>query len=212
MICLQSLVLFTIGSSSNLIYYLVLLLLLLSGDVELNPGPMIDDQPTCLLFENLLKPLVDWKPFALCLPGITQSDINIIDKAKGNAITAVCEIWLQANPQASWRDVIAALEQCKESELVKNIEHQMKQCIGDLETHDNVDLTSDTQSTSGKHNLALIITFYHFNIQGNDDSLTSIPVIDLPTVSSSSSAVSVINKPVTGTTSGKRTLNITLIN
>ena len=42
MICLQSLVLFiaTIGSSSDLIYYLVLLLLLLSGDVELNPGPI----------------------------------------------------------------------------------------------------------------------------------------------------------------------------
>uniref|UniRef100_A0A1X7TRH3 NACHT domain-containing protein n=1 Tax=Amphimedon queenslandica TaxID=400682 RepID=A0A1X7TRH3_AMPQE len=41
--CLQSLVLFiaTIGSSSELIYYLVLLLLLLlSGDVELNPGPI----------------------------------------------------------------------------------------------------------------------------------------------------------------------------
>ena len=45
MICLQSLVLFiAIGSSSeaDLIYYLVLLLLLLllSGDVELNPGPI----------------------------------------------------------------------------------------------------------------------------------------------------------------------------
>ena len=41
--CLQSLVLFiaTIGSSSDLFYYLVLhLLLLLSGDVELNPGPI----------------------------------------------------------------------------------------------------------------------------------------------------------------------------
>ena len=41
--CLQSLVLFlaTIGSRSDLIYYLVLLLLLLlSGDVELNPGPI----------------------------------------------------------------------------------------------------------------------------------------------------------------------------
>ena len=41
--CLQSLVLSiaTIGSSSDLIYYLVLLLLLLlSGDVELNPGPI----------------------------------------------------------------------------------------------------------------------------------------------------------------------------
>ena len=64
--CLQSLVLFiaTIGSSSDLIYYLVLLLLLLlSGDVELNSGPMIDDQPTSGLFAEYLKPLVDWEQF-----------------------------------------------------------------------------------------------------------------------------------------------------
>ena len=82
--CLQSLVLFiaTIGSSSDLIYYLVLLLLL-SGDVELNPGPMIDDRPTSDLFVKYLEPLVDWEPFALCLPGeITQLDVDV-DIIKG---------------------------------------------------------------------------------------------------------------------------------
>ena len=72
------------GGTVNLIYlihYLIVcLLLLLSGDVELNPGPTIDDQPSCLLFAKYLKPLADWKPFALCLPGITQSHVNIIDR------------------------------------------------------------------------------------------------------------------------------------
>uniref|UniRef100_A0A1X7TTX9 NACHT domain-containing protein n=1 Tax=Amphimedon queenslandica TaxID=400682 RepID=A0A1X7TTX9_AMPQE len=129
--CLQSLVLFiaTIGSNSDLIYYLVLLLLLLlSGDVELNPGPMIDDQPSCLLFAKCLKPLVDWKPFALCLPGITQSDVSIIDKKKRNAHLMKMVLhkrWLQVNPTASWRDVINALKQCKENELARTIEDKV---------------------------------------------------------------------------------------
>ncbi|XP_019861019.1 PREDICTED: uncharacterized protein LOC109589366 [Amphimedon queenslandica] len=136
MICLQSLVLFiaTICSNSDLIYYLVLLLLLLlSGDVEVNPGPMIDDQPSCLLFAKCIKPLVDWKPFALCLPGMTQSDVSIIDKAKRNAHLqkmALHKKWLQANPQASWRDVINALKQCKENELARTIEHEMEWSTG----------------------------------------------------------------------------------
>ena len=154
MICLQSLVLFiaTIGSSSDLIYYLILLLLLLlSGDVELNPGPMIDDQPSCLLFAKCLKPLVDWKPFALCLPGITQSDVNIIDKKKRNAHLmkmALHKRWLQANPTASWRDVINALKQCKENELARTIEHEMKWSTGGT---NNDDITS-TNPTEKKLN------------------------------------------------------------
>uniref|UniRef100_A0A1X7T6I8 Uncharacterized protein n=1 Tax=Amphimedon queenslandica TaxID=400682 RepID=A0A1X7T6I8_AMPQE len=66
------------GSSSNLIYndlYLIVclrMLLLLSGDVELNPGPMIDDQPEIPLLVEWLEPLVDWQSFACCLPEIIQ--------------------------------------------------------------------------------------------------------------------------------------------
>ena len=129
--CLQSLVLFiaTIGSSSDLIYFLVLLLLLLlSGDVELNPGPMIDDQPFCPVFAKYLEPLVDWEPFALSLPGgITQLDVDII-KTKGSSylrMEALHKRWLQVNPTASWRDVINALKQCKENELARTIEDKV---------------------------------------------------------------------------------------
>ena len=152
------------GSSSNLIYndlYLIVclrMLLLLSGDVELNPGPMIDDQPSCLVFAKCLKPLVDWKTFALCLPGITQSDVKIIDKNKRNAHLkkmALHKRWLQVNPTASWRDVINALKQCKENELAKNIQHQMKWPIG--VTGDNEITVSTKDTASSKHNNATLI-------------------------------------------------------
>ncbi|XP_019853798.1 PREDICTED: uncharacterized protein LOC109583068 [Amphimedon queenslandica] len=123
----QSLVLFVAisSSSSDLIYYLVLfLLLLLSGDVELNPGPMIDDQPSCISFAQYFKALIDWKPFALCLPGITQSDVSIVTTKKVPLFRMVtlCKKWIEVNPTASWRDVINALKQCKENELARTIE------------------------------------------------------------------------------------------
>ncbi|XP_019860122.1 PREDICTED: uncharacterized protein LOC109588390 [Amphimedon queenslandica] len=105
------------------------MLLLLSGDVELNPGPMIDDQPACPYFARYLEPLVDWEPFALSLPGgITQLDVDVI-KRKGSPylrMEALHKRWLQANPTASWRNVINALKQCKENELARAIEDKVK--------------------------------------------------------------------------------------
>ena len=180
------------GSSSNLIYndlYLIVclrMLLLLSGDVELNPGPMIDDRPSRQLFAKCLKPLVDWKPFALCLPGMTQSDVNII-KRKGNAIAAIHQIWLKVNPQASWVDVINALKQCEETKLAKDIEHQMKEPSEEIEDMEIIDLTDEAKS--GKHNLKqpLVST----SKIGNNDAPTSTPE-----VSTVSSSVSEVNKPL----------------
>ena len=166
MICLQSLVLFiaTIGSSSDLIYYLVLLLLLLlSGDVELNPGPMIDDQPTSDLFAKFLKLLDDWERFALCLPGgITQLDVDII-KTKGRTekppflrMEALHKRWLQVNPQASWRDVINALKQCKENELARTIEDKVTDPTAGRSTNDDMEVSTSNANPgpiTGKHTL-----------------------------------------------------------
>ena len=160
--CLQSLVLFiaTIGSSSDLIYYLILLLLLLlSGDIELNPGPMIDDQPTFLLFANYFEPLVDWEPFALSLPGgITQLDVNII-KTKGSSylrMEALHKRWLQVNPTASWRDVINALKQCKENELATTIEDKVTNPTAGTSTNDDMEVSTSNANPgpiTGKHTL-----------------------------------------------------------
>ena len=140
------------GRSSNLIYndlYLIVclrMLLLLSGDVELNPGPMIDDQPSCLLFAKCLKPLVDWKPFANFLPGIKKYEVFMIEKT-GNNIAALHKRWLQVNPQASWRDVINALKQCEETKLAKDIEHQMKEPSEGTEDIEIIDLTNESTSS-----------------------------------------------------------------
>ena len=125
--CLQSLVLFiaTIGSSSDLIYYLVLLLLLLlSGDVELNPGPMIDDRPDISLLTQWLEPLVDWQSFGYCLPGITQHNVSIIE-AENSSVNDRKRIlyskWLSVYPEAKWNDVITALTIRRENTLAQNI-------------------------------------------------------------------------------------------
>uniref|UniRef100_A0A1X7UZE5 Death domain-containing protein n=1 Tax=Amphimedon queenslandica TaxID=400682 RepID=A0A1X7UZE5_AMPQE len=155
------------GSSSNLIYndlYLIVclcMLLLLSGDVELNPGPMIDDQPTCLLFAKCLKPLVDWKTFALFLPGgIIQSDVDVIDNTKRNAHLmkmALHKRWLQVYPTASWRDVINALKQCKENELARTIEDKVTdRPTAGRSTNDDMEVSTSNANLgpiTGKHTL-----------------------------------------------------------
>uniref|UniRef100_A0A1X7T543 NACHT domain-containing protein n=1 Tax=Amphimedon queenslandica TaxID=400682 RepID=A0A1X7T543_AMPQE len=167
--CLQSLVLFiaTIGSSSDLIYYLVLLLLLLlSGDVELNPGPMIDDQPDIFLLLQWLEPLADWQSFGLLLPGITQHEISVIEQVDTeHQKLALFTKWLNTDPTATWRDVLNALTKREEINLLQTINDQLQvhQCTG-----------------------------------GDTDAPTST----VPVVSTVSSSVSVINKPVTSTTSG----------
>lgn len=115
-----------ITSNLKLVFYFNFLLLL-SGDIELNPGPVIDEQPSGQLFAELLKSLVDWKAFAHCLPGITQSHINAIDSTVDGSEkkVALCKKWLEINPQASWKDVITALEECREHELVNAIKEKL---------------------------------------------------------------------------------------
>ena len=114
------------GSSSNLIYsdlYLIVclrMLLLLSGDVELNPGPMIDDRPDISLLTQWLEPLVDWKPFGLGLPGITFSDISKIETelAKIDERKLVLySKWLNIASNATWADVINALNKSRENSI-----------------------------------------------------------------------------------------------
>ena len=193
--CLQSLVLFiaTIGSSSDLICYLVLLLLLLlSGDVELNPGPMIDDQPDIFLLIQWLEPLVDWQSFGLLLPGITQHEITIIEQVDTeHQKLALFMKWLNTDTTATWRDVLNALTKREEINLLQTINDQLQvhQCTGGMIMY-------------------LYINNYIKCIIGTNDAPTST----VPVVSTVSSSVSVIDKPVTSTTSGKHTLNTTLIN
>uniref|UniRef100_A0A1X7T6Q7 NACHT domain-containing protein n=1 Tax=Amphimedon queenslandica TaxID=400682 RepID=A0A1X7T6Q7_AMPQE len=163
------------GSSSNLIYndfYLIVclrMLLLLSGDVERNPGPMIDDQPDISLLLQWLRPLVDWQPFGRQLPGITPDIIILIEQSETDVYHKKKRLiteWLSINENAKWKDVISALKRRKETKLMQFISDQLQlqHCTGGI-----------------MHGAA---------------ATSSVPV------SIASSAVSVIDKPVTSTTSG----------
>ena len=145
------------GSSSNLIYndlYLIVclrMLLLLSGDVELNPGPVIDDRPSHHLFAKFLKPLVDWKPFAHFLPGMKKYEVFLI-----NNLADLHKRWLQVNRQASWRDVINALKQCKENELARTIEDKVTDPTAGRSTSDDMEVSTSNANPgpiTGKHTL-----------------------------------------------------------
>ena len=114
------------ADGSLLVYYLVVcfLHLLLSGDVELNPGPTIEDRPEVPLLLQWLDPLVNWQSFGLQLPGITPNMIIMIEQSgmdtKQQKETLFTK-WLDNNPRATWRDVIVALKRRKETKLAESV-------------------------------------------------------------------------------------------
>ena len=150
-------------------------------------------KPDIMLLNQWLESLVDWQSFGLLLPGITQQDITTIEDFKidnEQSKKGLFSKWLKKNPTATWRDVLNALTKREEIKLLQTINDQLQvhQCTGGMIMY-------------------LYINNYIKCIIGTNDAPTSTPV-----VSTVSSSVSVINKPVTSTTSGKHTLITTLIN
>uniref|UniRef100_A0A1X7UZP7 Death domain-containing protein n=1 Tax=Amphimedon queenslandica TaxID=400682 RepID=A0A1X7UZP7_AMPQE len=238
------------GSSSNLIYndlYLIVclrMLLLLSGDVELNPGPMIDDRPDILLLIKWLEPLVDWQSFGLLLLGITQQDITTIEDFETDTEQSKLGLfskWLQKNPTATWRDVLNALTKREEINLLQTISEQLQvhQCTGgntdaptstvpvvpiDAPTSTVPVVPTDAPTTSTipvvptdaptTSTIPVVPTDAPTTstvpVPTDAPTTSTIPVVPtdtptstVPVVSTVSSSVSVINQPVTSTTSGQ---------
>ena len=52
--------------------------------------------------------------------------------------------WLQVNPQASWRDVIIALELCHEDEVAETVKHQVIQSSGNTDDNMEVIISDET--------------------------------------------------------------------
>ena len=152
---------------------------------------MIDDRPDIFLLRQWLEPLVDWQSFGLLLPGITQQDITTIEDFEidtEQSKEGLFSKWLNKSHTATWRDVLNALTKREEINLLQIINDQLQvhQCTGGMIMY-------------------LYINNYIKCIIGNTDAPTST----VPVVSTVSSSVSVINKPVTSTTLGNH--NILLI-
>ena len=69
--------------------------------------------------------LVDWERFALHLPRISSADIAAIKRNNPSNISnqkiSLYEKWLRLYPQASWDNVIDALEKADEHTLAEQI-------------------------------------------------------------------------------------------
>uniref|UniRef100_A0A1X7TBL0 Uncharacterized protein n=1 Tax=Amphimedon queenslandica TaxID=400682 RepID=A0A1X7TBL0_AMPQE len=147
--CLQSLVLFiaTIGSSSDLIYYLVLLLLLLSGDVELNPGPITGNTPSATLrmnyatlvdaITNSLQKVTDALYAKELIPQQTKQEMLVpaVDNyTKAAKLINVIEKQLESslNPEQYLIDICHVLINQQHrtlTDIATSILHQLGECV-----------------------------------------------------------------------------------
>ena len=82
------------------------------------PKPSVED------LQEYLQDLVHWERLAIHLPGIEQKDIDIIKRDRNDTVDqkqCLYDVWLRAYPDASWEDVVHALEKVKENGIAKNI-------------------------------------------------------------------------------------------
>ena len=69
---------------------------------------------------ELLDTLVNWQKFGTFLPGIKSEDIQVIERdnrGTDKQKAALFSKWLSVCPEASWQDVMSALEKSRELAL-----------------------------------------------------------------------------------------------
>ena len=86
------------------------------------------EKPTVLKLVEYLVDLIDWAIFAQYLPGIKESHIQKIEKENKGKVDdqkrALYNKWLEVYPDASWNDVIKALEKAERKDIVLTIKTQ----------------------------------------------------------------------------------------
>ena len=90
----------------------------MSSDPAMSLRPQYDQ-----LIE-FLDTLVNWQKFGAFLPGIKSEHIQVIERdIRGNDLqkTALFSKWLSVHPEASWQDVLSALEKSQEYSLASKV-------------------------------------------------------------------------------------------
>ena len=81
-------------------------------------------KPTHEDLNTRLKELVNWETFAIQLPGIHQYNIETIKHEHhgiGEQKQALISMWLRVCPNASWNNVVVALELVDENSIANEI-------------------------------------------------------------------------------------------
>ena len=98
----------------------------MSGD----PAMSVRPQHNQLL--ELLNNLVNWQKFGAFLPGIEREDIEVIECESSGVDqqkAALFGKWLRIHPEASWEDVLSALEKSREYTLASNVYQKCNEVI-----------------------------------------------------------------------------------
>ena len=131
--------------------------------------------------------MVYWERFALHLPQITQTDINIIKREVKDDITgqkqALFNKWLQVYPSASWEHVILALQTVDENYIAQTILHCLPEAAlspqKHLTPHEELIQESTLLTLSELHRLFASLSFECENAIKNLVSSEEISLTDL---------------------------------
>ena len=86
------------------------------------------EKPTVLKLVEYLVDLIDWAIFAQYLPGIKERHIQKIEQENKGKVDdqkrALYNKWLEVYPDASWNDVIEALEKAERKDIALTVKTQ----------------------------------------------------------------------------------------
>ena len=86
------------------------------------------EKPKVLKLVEYLVDLTDWIKFAQHLPGIEERHIDQIKKENRDKVDeerrALYKKWLEVYPDASWNDVIEALEKAERKDIALKVKTQ----------------------------------------------------------------------------------------
>ena len=96
--------------------------------ITYSPDHCSMEKPTVLKLVGYLVDLTDWIKFAQHLPGIEERHIDQVKKENRDKVDderrALYKKWLAVCPDASWNDVIEALEKAERKDIALTIKTQ----------------------------------------------------------------------------------------
>ena len=105
-------------------------------------SPSVSSRPTESELDEELADLVNWQRFAIHLPDLTRGDIEQIEQDNRDVQRQKLELygtWLRRCPNASWKDVVLALEKVRENTLADIIKMKFSVIIsGNSEARNHI--------------------------------------------------------------------------
>ena len=117
----------------------------------------VASRPTERELDLELVKLVDWQVFATHLPGLERENIEQIQRNNHEVHLQKLELfgtWLRIQPDASWKDVVLALEKARENTLAEAVKKKFK-IVQDLAGANDKDSTMETTPITNMSNSLL---------------------------------------------------------